>query len=214
MKGREKMAKITIMDHPLIQHKITILRKKETTVKEFRFLANEIALLMGYEATRDLPLKEIEVETPIAKTMGKEVEKQVAVVPILRAGLGMVDAILSLIPSAKVGHIGLYRDPETHIPVEYYCKLPTEIDKRTVIVVDPMLATGGSAIAAIDFIKQRGAKKIKFMCLIAAPEGVKALSDAHPDVDIYIGAQDERLNEKCYIVPGLGDAGDRLFGTL
>lgn len=213
MKGREKMAKITIMDHPLIQHKITILRKKETTVKEFRFLANEIALLMGYEATRDLPLKEIEVETPIAKTMGKEVEKQVAVVPILRAGLGMVDAILSLIPSAKVGHIGLYRDPETHIPVEYYCKLPTEIDKRTVIVVDPMLATGGSAIAAIDFIKQRGAKKIKFMCLIAAPEGVKALSDAHPDVDIYIGAQDERLNEKCYIVPGLGDAGDRIFGT-
>lgn len=208
------MSKITIMDHPLIQHKITILRKKETSVKEFRFLANEIALLMGYEATRDLPLKDIEVETPIAKTKGKEVEKQVAVVPILRAGLGMVDAILSLIPSAKVGHIGLYRDPETHTPVEYYCKLPTEIDKRTVIVVDPMLATGGSAVAAIDFIKQRGAKKIKFMCLIAAPEGVKALSEAHPDVDIYIGAQDERLNENCYIVPGLGDAGDRLFGTL
>lgn len=208
------MSKITIMDHPLIQHKITILRKKETSVKEFRFLANEIALLMGYEATRDLPLKDIKVETPIAEANGKEVEKQVAVVPILRAGLGMVDAILSLIPSAKVGHIGLYRDPETHKPVEYYCKLPTEIDKRTVIVVDPMLATGGSAVAAIDFIKQRGAKKIKFMCLIAAPEGVKALSEAHPDVDIYIGAQDERLNEKCYIVPGLGDAGDRLFGTL
>lgn len=208
------MSKITIMDHPLIQHKITILRKKETSVKEFRFLANEIALLMGYEATRDLPLKDIKVETPIAEANGKEVEKQVAVVPILRAGLGMVDAILSLIPSAKVGHIGLYRDPETHKPVEYYCKLPTEIDKRTVIVVDPMLATGGSAVAAIDFIKQRGAKKIKFMCLIAAPEGVKALSEAHPDVDIYIGAQDEKLNEKCYIVPGLGDAGDRLFGTL
>lgn len=208
------MAKITIMDHPLIQHKITILRKKETSVKEFRFLANEIALLMGYEATRDLPLKDIKVETPIAEANGKEVEKQVAVVPILRAGLGMVDAILSLIPSAKVGHVGLYRDPETHKPVEYYCKLPTEIDKRTVIVVDPMLATGGSAVAAIDFIKQRGAKKIKFMCLIAAPEGVKALSEAHPDVDIYIGAQDEKLNEKCYIVPGLGDAGDRLFGTL
>lgn len=208
------MSKITIMDHPLIQHKITILRKKETSVKEFRFLANEIALLMGYEATRDLPLKDIKVETPVAEANGKEVEKQVAVVPILRAGLGMVDAILSLIPSAKVGHIGLYRDPETHKPVEYYCKLPTEIDKRTVIVVDPMLATGGSAVAAIDFIKQRGAKKIKFMCLIAAPEGVKALSEAHPDVDIYIGAQDERLNEKCYIVPGLGDAGDRLFGTL
>lgn len=208
------MSKITVMDHPLIQHKITILRKKETSVKEFRFLANEIALLMGYEATRDLPLRDIEVETPITKTKGKEVEKQVAVVPILRAGLGMVDAILSLIPSAKVGHIGLYRDPETHTPVEYYCKLPTEIDKRTVIVVDPMLATGGSAVAAIDFIKQRGAKKIKFMCLIAAPEGVKALSEAHPDVDIYIGALDEKLNENCYIVPGLGDAGDRLFGTL
>ena len=208
------MSKITVMDHPLIQHKITILRKKETTVKEFRFLANEIALLMGYEATRDLPLHDIEVETPIAKTKGKEVDKQVAVVPILRAGLGMVDAILSLIPSAKVGHIGLYRDPETHEPVEYYCKLPTEIDKRTVIVVDPMLATGGSAVAAINFIKQRGAKKIKFMCLIAAPEGVKALTEAHPDVDIYIGAQDEKLNEKCYIVPGLGDAGDRLVATL
>ncbi len=208
------MSKITVMEHPLIQHKITILRKKETSVKEFRFLANEIALLMGYEATRDLPLRDIEVETPVAKTKGKEVEKQVAVVPILRAGLGMVDAILSLIPSAKVGHIGLYRDPETHTPVEYYCKLPTEIDKRTVIVVDPMLATGGSAVAAIDFIKQRGAKKIKFMCLIAAPEGVKALSEAHPDVDIYIGALDEKLNENCYIVPGLGDAGDRLFGTL
>lgn len=208
------MAKVTIMDHPLIQHKITILRKKETTVKEFRFLANEIALLMGYEATRDLPLNDVEVETPIAMAKGKEVTKQVAVVPILRAGLGMVDAILSLIPSAKVGHIGLYRDPDTHKPVEYYCKLPTEIDQRTVIVVDPMLATGGSAAAAIDFIKQRGAKKIKFMCLIAAPEGVKALTEAHPDVDIYIGALDEKLNEKCYIVPGLGDAGDRLFGTM
>ncbi len=208
------MAKVTIMDHPLIQHKITILRKKETTVKEFRFLANEIALLMGYEATRDLPLNDVEVETPIAIAKGKEVTKQVAVVPILRAGLGMVDAILSLIPSAKVGHIGLYRDPDTHKPVEYYCKLPTEIDQRTVIVVDPMLATGGSAAAAIDFIKKRGAKKIKFMCLIAAPEGVKALTEAHPDVDVYIGALDEKLNEKCYIVPGLGDAGDRLFGTM
>lgn len=208
------MAKVTIMDHPMIQHKITILRKKETTVKEFRALANEIALLMGYEATRDLPLNDVEVETPIAIAKGKEVTKQVAVVPILRAGLGMVDAILSLIPSAKVGHIGLYRDPDTHKPVEYYCKLPTEIDQRTVIVVDPMLATGGSAAAAIDFIKQRGAKKIKFMCLIAAPEGVKALTEAHPDVDVYIGALDEKLNEKCYIVPGLGDAGDRLFGTM
>ncbi|MDP4133060.1 MAG: uracil phosphoribosyltransferase [Bacillota bacterium] len=208
------MSKVTIMDHPLIQHKITMLRRKDTDVKEFRALANEIALLMGYEATRDLALNDIEVETPIALAKGKEVTKQVAVVPILRAGLGMVDAILSLIPSAKVGHIGLYRDHETLEPVEYYCKLPNEIDKRTVIVVDPMLATGGSATAAINFIKQRGAKKIKFMCLIAAPEGIEALTEAHPDVDIYIGAVDERLNENGYIVPGLGDAGDRLFGTL
>ncbi len=208
------MENVTIMDHPLIQHKITMLRKKETDVKEFRSLANEIALLMGYEATRDLALNDIEVETPIAIAKGKEVTKQVAIVPILRAGLGMVDAILSLIPSAKVGHIGLYRDHKTHKPVEYYCKLPKEIDQRTVIVVDPMLATGGSAVAAIDFIKQRGAKKIKFMCLIAAPEGVKTLTDAHPDVALYIGALDEKLNEHCYIVPGLGDAGDRLFGTL
>ncbi len=208
------MEKVTVMDHPLIQHKITMLRDKTTPVKEFRSLANEIALLMGYEATRDLPLNDREVETPLAIAKGKEVTKQVAVVPILRAGLGMVDAILSLIPSAKVGHIGLYRDPETHLPVEYYCKLPTEIEQRTVIVVDPMLATGGSAAAAIDFIKQKGAKKIKFMCLIAAPEGVKVLSEAHPDVDIYIGALDEKLNDHCYIVPGLGDAGDRLFGTM
>lgn len=208
------MEKVIVMDHPLIQHKITMLRDKTTPVKEFRSLANEIALLMGYEATRDLPLNDREVETPLAIAKGKEVTKQVAVVPILRAGLGMVDAILSLIPSAKVGHIGLYRDPETHLPVEYYCKLPTEIEQRTVIVVDPMLATGGSAAAAIDFIKQKGAKKIKFMCLIAAPEGVKVLSEAHPDVDIYIGALDEKLNDHCYIVPGLGDAGDRLFGTM
>lgn len=208
------MGKVTIMDHPLIQHKITMLRRKETEVKDFRALANEIALLMGYEATRDLSLNDTEVETPIGMAKGKEVTKQVAVVPILRAGLGMVDAILSLMPSAKVGHIGLYRDPETHEPVEYYCKLPKEIDQRTVIVIDPMLATGGSAVAAIDFIKQRGAKKIKFLCLIAAPEGVERLTTAHPDVDLYIGALDERLNENCYIVPGLGDAGDRLFGTL
>ena len=208
------MAKVTVMDHPLIQHKITILRNKETPVKEFRALANEIALLMGYEATRDLTLRDVEVETPLTKTMGKEVTKDIAVIPILRAGLGMVDAMLSLFPAAKVGHIGLYRDPETHKPVEYYCKLPTEIDERTSIVVDPMLATGGSAAAAIDFLKAKGAKNIKFLCLIAAPEGVKVLSEAHPDVDIFIGSLDEKLNDHCYIVPGLGDAGDRLFGTL
>ena len=208
------MAKITVMDHPLIQHKITILRSKDTPVKEFRALANEIALLMGYEATRDLTLRDVEVETPLTKTMGKEVTKDIAVIPILRAGLGMVDAMLSLFPAAKVGHIGLYRDPETHMPVEYYCKLPTEIDERTSIVVDPMLATGGSAAAAIDFLKAKGAKNIKFMGLIAAPEGVKVLSEAHPDVDIFIGSLDEKLNDHCYIVPGLGDAGDRLFGTL
>lgn len=208
------MGNIIVMEHPLIQHKITILRDKDTPVKEFRALANEIALLMGYEATRDLTLKDIEVQTPMAVAKGKEVTKQVAVVPILRAGLGMVDAIISLIPSAKVGHIGLYRDHETLEPVEYYCKLPTEIEKRTVLVVDPMLATGGSASAAIEFVKRRGANKIKFMCLIAAPEGVKTLSEAHPDVDIYIGALDEKLNENGYILPGLGDAGDRLFGTM
>ena len=161
-----------------------------------------------------LTLRDVEVETPLTKTMGKEVTKDIAVIPILRAGLGMVDAMLSLFPAAKVGHIGLYRDPETHMPVEYYCKLPTEIDERTSIVVDPMLATGGSAAAAIDFLKAKGAKNIKFMCLIAAPEGVKVLSEAHPDVDIFIGSLDEKLNDHCYIVPGLGDAGDRLFGTL
>ncbi|MBQ2941011.1 MAG: uracil phosphoribosyltransferase [Clostridia bacterium] len=208
------MSKVVVMDHPLIQHKITILRSKDTPVKEFRALANEIALLMGYESTRDIPLRDIEVETPLTKTMGKEVTKDIAVIPILRAGLGMVDALLSLFPSAKVGHIGLYRDPETHKPVEYYCKLPTEIEERTSIVVDPMLATGGSAVAAIDFLKARGAKNIKFMCLIAAPEGVKVLTEAHPDVDVFIGSLDEKLNDHCYIVPGLGDAGDRLFGTL
>lgn len=213
-KGQKKMSKVVVMDHPLIQHKITILRSKDTPVKEFRALANEIALLMGYESTRDIPLRDIEVETPLTKTMGKEVTKDIAVIPILRAGLGMVDALLSLFPSAKVGHIGLYRDPETHKPVEYYCKLPTEIEERTSIVVDPMLATGGSAVAAIDFLKARGAKNIKFMCLIAAPEGVKVLTEAHPDVDVFIGSLDEKLNDHCYIVPGLGDAGDRLFGTL
>ena len=208
------MSKLYVMNHPLIQHKITMLRNEKTTVKDFRELANEIARLMGYEATKDLDLADIKVKTPITETMGKTIVKQVAIVPILRAGLGMVDALMSLIPAAKVGHVGLYRDPETHEPVEYYCKLPTDIEKRQVLVTDPMLATGGSAIAAINFIKKRGANRIKLMNIIAAPEGVEAVQKAHPDVDIYVGALDERLNENCYIVPGLGDAGDRLFGTL
>ncbi len=208
------MSKVYVMDHPLIQHKITMLRDENTTVKAFRELANEIALLMGYEATKDLELIDTKVKTPITETTGKAIDKQVALVPILRAGLGMVDALMSLIPAAKIGHVGLYRDPETHEPVEYYCKMPTDIEKRQVLVLDPMLATGGSAVAAIDFIKKRGAKKIKLLNIIGAPEGVKAVSEAHPDVDIYIGALDEKLNENCYIVPGLGDAGDRLFGTL
>lgn len=208
------MSQLHVMDHPLIQHKISFLRDKNTSVKDFREMAYEIALLMGYEATRDLKLTEHEVETPIAKTVGKFIDKQVALVPILRAGLGMTDALMSLIPAAKVGHVGLYRDPETHEPVEYYCKLPNDIEERQVLVLDPMLATGGSAVAAIEFIKKRGAKKIKLMNIIGAPEGVEAVQKAHPDVDIYVGALDERLNENCYIVPGLGDAGDRLFGTL
>lgn len=208
------MSQLYVMNHPLIVHKVSILRNKDTTVKEFRELINEIALLMGYEATKDLKLTEIDVETPIAKTKGQIVEKQVALVPILRAGLGMVDALMSLIPAAKVGHIGLYRDHETLQPVEYYCKLPTDIEERQVLVLDPMLATGGSSAAAIDFIKKRGAKRIKLMCIIGAPEGVEKVQQAHPDVDIYVAALDEKLNEKGYIVPGLGDAGDRLFGTL
>ena len=208
------MSKVFVMEHPLIQHKITMLRDEKTNVKEFRELISEIALLMGYEATRDLTLVDKPVKTPITQTVGKEIEKKVAVIPILRAGLGMVDALVSLIPTAKVGHIGLYRDHETLQPVEYYCKLPADIAERTAIVVDPMLATGGSSAAAINFIKQRGAKNIRLMCIIGAPEGVTAMREAHPDVDIYIGALDERLNENGYIVPGLGDAGDRLFGTL
>ncbi len=208
------MSKVYVMDHPLIQYKITMLRDEKTNVKDFRELANEIALLMGYEATKDLELTDVKVKTPMQETMGKTITKQVALVPILRAGLGMVEALMSLIPAAKVGHVGLYRDPQTHEPVEYYCKLPTDIEQRQVLVLDPMLATGGSAVAAIDFIKKRGAKKIKLMNIIGAPEGVKAVQDAHPDVDIYIGALDEKLNENCYIIPGLGDAGDRLFGTL
>lgn len=203
-----------IMSHPLIKHKITMLRDVNTTDKDFRLLIHEIALLMGYEATKDLPLVDHKVMTPLEECNGKIVEKQVALVPILRAGLGMVDAILDLIPAAKVGHIGLYRDHDTLQPVEYYCKMPTDIEQRQVIVLDPMLATGGSAIAAIELIKKRyNVNKIKFMCIIAAPEGVKAMQEAHPDIDIYIGNLDERLNENGYILPGLGDAGDRIFGT-
>ena len=208
------MSNITITDHPLILHKLSILRDKNTASKEFRALIGEIAMLMCYEATRDLELKEVEIETPICKAKVKKLSgKKLAIVPILRAGLGMVDGITTLIPSARVGHIGLYRDPETLQPVEYYCKLPHDISERDVIVVDPMCATGGSAIDAITQIKKRGPKNIKFMCTIAAPEGLKALSEAHPDVNIYCAALDQCLNEHGYIVPGLGDAGDRIFGT-
>ena len=203
-----------IMEHPLIQHKITLLRSKNTGTKQFRELVEEIATLMCYEATRDLPLKEVEVETPICRAKTKVVAgRKLAFVPILRAGLGMVDGVLSLVPSAKIGHIGLYRDPETAKPVEYYCKLPADIHERDVIVLDPMLATGGSAVDAIRMLKEKGAKNIKFMCIIAAPEGIKALSESHPDVQIYAASQDECLNDHKYIVPGLGDAGDRIFGT-
>ena len=209
------MSKVTIFDHPLIQHKISILRAKETPRKEFRELVDEITLFMCYEALRDLPLKEVEVTTPIASTKTKMLAgDDIAVVPILRAGLGMVSGLLSMVPNAAVGHIGLYRDHKTLEPHEYYCKLPPRISERQTIVLDPMLATGGSAVAAIDFIKQRGGKRIKFMCMIAAPEGMKVLTEAHPDVDVYCAHMDERLNEKGYIVPGLGDAGDRIFGTL
>ncbi len=208
------MGKVFVFDHPLIQHKTALMRKTDTSVKEFRELAKEVATLMGFEATRNLDLEDVERETPICKTKMKMLKgEDIAIVPILRAGLGFVDGMLALVPNAKVGHIGLYRDPETHEPVEYYCKLPVDIEKRKIFVVDPMLATGGSAVAAIDFIKQRGGKDIVFMCLIAAPEGIDVLQKAHPDVDIYIAAKDERLNENAYIVPGLGDAGDRLYGT-
>ena len=208
------MSKIVIFDHPLITHKVTMMRDKNTPSKEFRELLEEISLLMGYEVTRDLPLEEVEIETPICKTKQKMLAgRSIGIVPILRAGLGMVDGILKLVPAAKVGHIGCYRDPDTATPVEYYCKLPIDAEQREIIVVDPMLATGGSAIMAINFIKAKGVKTIKFMCLIAAPEGLKALSEAHPDVDIFIAAMDDHLNEHKYIVPGLGDAGDRIFGT-
>ena len=208
------MGKVYVFDHPLIQHKTAIIRKTDTSTKDFRQLVKEIAMLMGYEATRQLPLEEVDIETPICKTTVKMLKgEDIAIVPILRAGLGMVDGMLELVPNAKVGHVGLYRDPETHEPVEYYCKLPADIDKRQIFVVDPMLATGGSAAAAIDFVKARGGKDIIFMCLIAAAEGIEALQKAHPDVDIFIAAKDEKLNENAYIVPGLGDAGDRIFGT-
>lgn len=208
------MAKVVVMDHPLIQHKIGYIRRKDTGTKDFRETISEIAMLICYEATRDLPLDEVEVETPICKTTVKELKgKKLAIIPILRAGLGMVDGMLNLIPAAKVGHIGLYRDPETHEPVEYYCKLPADCSEREVFVVDPMLATGGSSVAAIQMLKDKGCKKIHFMCIIAAPEGVKRMTEAHPDVDLYIGSLDDHLNDHAYIVPGLGDAGDRIFGT-
>ena len=208
------MSKIMVFDHPLIQHKVCMMRDKNTTSKDFRELAKEVALLMAFEVTRDLPLEEVEIETPICATKQKMLKgMDLAIVPILRAGLGFVEGMLELVPAAKVGHVGMYRDPVTALPVEYYCKLPEDIDKRRVIVVDPMLATGGSAVDAINLIKSKGGKDISFMCLIAATEGIQALSEAHPDVDIFIAAQDERLNENKYIVPGLGDAGDRLFGT-
>lgn len=210
----EKMAKVMVMDHPLIQHKIGKIRRMETGTKEFRETISEIAMLICYEATKDLPLQDVEIETPICKTIVKELKgKKMAIVPILRAGLGMVDGALTLIPAAKIGHIGLYRDPETLEPVEYYCKLPADCAEREIFVVDPMLATGGSAIAAIQMLKEKGCKKIRFLCIIAAPEGVEKMKEAHPDVDVYIGALDEKLNDHGYIVPGLGDAGDRIFGT-
>ena len=208
------MGKVVVMDHPLIQHKIGLMRRTETGSKDFRTLAGEVAMFECYEATRDLELQDVEIETPICKTTVKELKgKKLAVVPILRAGLGMVDGMLEMIPAAKVGHIGLYRDEETHEPHEYYCKLPEPIDQRTIVVVDPMLATGGSAVAAVDFIKAHGGKNIKFMSIIAAPEGIERLMKAHPDIQLYVGCKDRCLNENAYICPGLGDAGDRIFGT-
>ena len=208
------MANTMIMDHPLIQHKIGLIRRKDTGTKDFRQTISEIAMLICYEATRELKLGDVEIETPICKTMAKELQgKKMAIVPILRAGLGMVDGMLTLIPAAKVGHIGLYRDPETLMPVEYYCKLPADCAEREVFVVDPMLATGGSSVAAIRMLKEKGCRNIRFMCIIAAPEGIEAMHREHPDVDIYVGALDDKLNDHGYIVPGLGDAGDRIFGT-
>ena len=209
------MSNLHVIDHPLITHKLSIMRNRKTGSKDFRGLLNEIAMLMGYEVFRDLPLEEITIETPITKMKAKMVSgRKLAIVPILRAGLGMVDGLQNLVPVAKVGHIGMYCDPETHKPVEYYCKLPTDIEERLVVLVDPMLATGGSAVDALCKLKEHGCRNIRFMCLVAAPEGVKAVQEAHPDVDIYTAALDECLNEHAYIVPGLGDAGDRIFGTL
>ena len=208
------MANLHVIDHPLITHKLTIMRQTETGSKDFRQLLEEIAMLMGYELTRDLPMEEITIQTPVAETKAKILSgKKLAIVPILRAGLGMVGGLESLLPVAKIGHIGLYRDPETHLPVEYYCKLPQDIEERMVILVDPMLATGGSAVDALSMLKKHGCTNIRFMCLVAAPEGIKKVMEAHPDVDIYAAAQDSHLNEHDYIVPGLGDAGDRIFGT-
>ncbi len=208
------MSKVTVMDHPLIQHKIGVIRRVETGSRDFRNMIGEIASLITYEATKDLKLQEVEIQTPICTTVVKELAgKKLAIVPILRAGLGMVDGMLAMIPSAKVGHIGLYRNEETLEPVEYYCKVPADCEERDIFVVDPMLATGGSAVAAIQMLKDKGVKNIRFVCIIAAPEGVEKMQEAHPDVDIYIGALDEKLNENGYIIPGLGDAGDRIFGT-
>lgn len=208
------MSEVHIIDHPLIQHKLTLLRMEETGPKEFRELTDEVSTLLAYEVTRELPVQEVEIETPLQKTTARMMSgKKLAVIPILRAGLGMLDGILKLIPTARVGHIGLYRDPESLKPVEYYCKLPPDVNERELIVVDPMLATGGSAAAALDFIKERNPMNIRFMCLVAAPEGIDKLQQEHPDVDIYTAAVDDRLNEKAYILPGLGDAGDRLYGT-
>ena len=208
------MSKVQVMDHPLIQHKITYIRREDVGSKEFREIVGEIASLMCYEAKRDLKLQDVKIKTPICETTGKELSgKKLAIVPILRAGLGMVDGMSHMIPSAKVGHIGLYRDPDTFEPIEYYCKLPADCDEREVFVVDPMLATGGSSVAAIQMLKEKGVKRIRFMCIIAAPEGVERMQKEHPDVDLYIGALDDHLNDHKYIVPGLGDAGDRIFGT-
>jgi uracil phosphoribosyltransferase len=213
-KESKKMSILHVVDHPLIVHKLSIMRNKKTGSKDFRELLNEIAMLMAYELTRDLPTEDIEIETPVCKMTAKKISgKKLAVVPILRAGIGMVDGILALVPVAKVGHIGLYRDPETHMPVEYYSKFPQDIEDRIVILVDPMLATGGSACDALDILKKRGCRNIRFMALVAAPEGVAKVQAEHPDVDIYVAALDERLNDHAYIVPGLGDAGDRIFGT-